>query len=96
MSDLDVEQVQRQFMAVAYEPTMKAARRAFWNWREHKREEATQTCIAMMWVQWLRVLKAGKKPESMLGSLIKFACLHVKYDRPVSIEQRARSFDVFD
>jgi hypothetical protein len=96
MNEIDWKQQQRRFMSIAYEPTMKAARRAFWKWPEHKREDATQTCIAMMWQQWVRVSKAGKKPESMLGTLIKFACLHVKYDRPVSIEKRARSFDLFD
>lgn len=97
MSEINWEQEQERFMSIAYEPTMKAARRAFWKWHERKREDAIQTSVAMMWVQWVRVVNSGKKrPESMLGGLIKFACLHVKYDRPVSIMQRSRTPDVFD
>ena len=96
MSEINWEAEQRRFMEVAYQRTLRAARRAFWHWRENKREEAIQTCLAQMWLQWVRILKAGKQPESMLGCLIKYACLHVRYDRPVSIMERARTPDVFD
>jgi hypothetical protein len=91
MDSLDWAAEQQYFMEVAYEATRKAARRAFWHWRENKREEALQTCLAQMWVQWVRILKAGKRPESMLGCLIKYACLFVRYDRRVSIVERAHA-----
>jgi hypothetical protein len=96
MSDINWEVEKARFMDVAYERTLRAAKRAFWHWPENKRQEAIQTCLAQMWLQWVRILKAGKQPEPILGGLIKYACLHVRYDRPVSIMERARTPDVFD
>jgi hypothetical protein len=93
---MDWEAEQARFMTVAYERTLRAAKRAFWGWRENKRDDAIQCCIAQMWLQWVRIVDSGRRPESMLGCLIKYACLHVRYDRPVSIMERARTPDVFD
>jgi hypothetical protein len=47
-----------------------------------------------MWDQWSRLLLRGKDPETMIGSLIKFAILWVPYDRKLG--GRARTPDVFD
>src|SRR5262249_40323749 len=93
---LNWETEQQRFMEVAYERTLRAAKRAFWHWRENNRDDAIQCRLAQMWLQWLRIVGSGRRPESMLGCLIKYACLHVRYDRPVSIMERARTPGVFD
>jgi hypothetical protein len=92
MNTLNWDQEQQRFMAVAYPAALKAAKRAFWNW--HKRDDAIQECLAKMWDQWSRLLLRGKNPEKMIGSLIKFAILWVRYDRKLG--GRARTPDVFD
>jgi hypothetical protein len=94
MNTLNWDQEQQRFMAVAYPATQKAATRAFWGWREHKRDDAIQECHAKMWDQWSRLLLRGKNPETMTGSLIKFAILWVRYDRKIG--GRARTPDVYD
>jgi hypothetical protein len=91
---LNWDQEQQRFMTVAYPATRKAAKRAFWGWREHKRDDAIQECLAKMWDSWSRLLLRGKNPETMIGSLIKFAILWVKYDRKIA--GRARTPDLFD
>ena len=83
-----------RFMQIAYPATQKAARRAFWNWRDDKRPDAIQECTVKMWDSWSRLLQRGKNPEKMLGSLIKFAILWVRYDRKIG--GRARKPDVYD
>jgi hypothetical protein len=89
------DQEQQRFMSIAFPATQKAAKRAFWHWREqHKRDDAIQECLAKMWDQWSRLLLRGKNPETMLGSLIKFAILWVRYDRRIA--GRARTPDVYD
>lgn len=85
---------QARFVAVAYPKTHKAARRMVWNWRENKRDDAVAECVAKMWDQWSRLVAKGKNPEPMLGCLIKFALLWVRYDRKLG--GRARTPDVFD
>jgi hypothetical protein len=90
---MDWEQEHRRFMAVAYPATQKAAKRAFWNWPEHKKDDAIQECHAKMWDQWSRLVQNSKNPEMMIGSLIKFALLWVKYDRKIA--GRAKP-DVYD
>jgi hypothetical protein len=94
MSILNWNVEHERFMSIAFPATQKAARRAFWHWREHKRVEAIQECHAKMWDSWSRLLLRGKNPERMLGSLIKFAILWVRYDRRIA--GRARTPDSFD
>jgi len=88
------EQEKQRFMSIAYPATEKAAKRAFWHWRQHKRDDAIQECHAKMWDQWSRLLLRGKNPEKMLGCLIKFALLWVRYDRKLA--GRARTPDIYD
>jgi len=47
-----------------------------------------------MWDQWIRLVQRGGDPEPILGGLIHFAIMFVKYDRKVA--GRARQPDVFD
>jgi hypothetical protein len=82
------------YLSHAFPAAQKAALRAFWHWREDKRTEAIQEAHAKMWDQWSRLLLRGKRPETMIGSLIKFAILWVRYDRKLG--GRARTPDVFD
>src|SRR6516225_11487314 len=83
-----------KFMTLAFPAAQKAAKRAFWHWKSNKRDDAIQECHAKMWDQWSRLLLRGKRPEKMIGSLIKFAILWVRYDRKLG--GRARTPDVFD
>ena len=94
MSTINWNVEHERFMSIAYPATQKAAKRAFWGWREHKRDDAIQECHAKMWDQWSRLLLRGKNPERMIGSLIKFAILWVRYDRKLG--GRARTPDVYD
>jgi hypothetical protein len=94
MRKINWQAEQDRFMAVAYPATLKAAKRAFWTWPEHKRDDAVQECLAKMWDQWSRLVQNEKTPEKMLGSLIKFAILWVKYDRKIG--GRARTPDIYD
>lgn len=94
MNGLNWEHEQQRFMQIAFPATQKAARRAFWNFPENKRSDAVQEAHAKMWDQWSRLLIRGKNPETMLGSLIKFALLWVRYDRKIA--GRARTPDIFD
>jgi hypothetical protein len=82
------------YLTHAFPAAQKAALRAFWHWRQDKRDDAIQECHAKMWDQWSRLLLRGKRPEKMIGSLIKFAILWVRYDRKLS--GRARMPDVYD
>ena len=79
---------------VAYNRTMKAAKRAFWGWHESKRNDAVAECVAKLWDSWSRLLVKGKNPEPMTSALIRFAILWVRYDRRIA--GRARTPDVFD
>jgi hypothetical protein len=84
----------KRFEAVAYPATQKAAKRAFWNFPENRRSDAVQECHAKMWDQWSRLRLKGKNPETMVGCLIKYALLWVRYDRKLG--GRARTPDVYD
>ena len=88
------EQEQQRFMEVAFEATRKAAKRAFWHWKSNKRDDALQECVSKLWDSWSRLLLRGKNPEPMLGCLIKYALLWVRYDRRIS--GRARTPDIYD
>ncbi len=83
-----------RFERVAYRRTLDAARTAFKKWHERKRDDAIAEMVAKMWDQWIRLVERGKDPERMLGTLIKWAILWVRYDRKIA--GRARSYDVFD
>ena len=94
MKSLNWQAEHERFEAVAYPNTQRAARRAFCHWRPDKRDDAVAECTAKMWDEWSRLLLRGKNPEAMVGSLIKFAILWVRYDRKIG--GRARTPDVFD
>jgi hypothetical protein len=95
MSVIDWNLEHKKYVTLALPAARKAAMRAFWHYREHKREEAIQECLSKVWDSWSRcVLHHGKRPETMIGSLIKFAILWVRYDRRIA--GRARTPDVFD
>src|SRR4051794_32097002 len=85
---------QERFMAVAYSRTPRAAQRAFKNWHCGRRDDSISECIAKMWYQWKCCLDKGKDPAKMIGPLIHWAIMHVRYDRKVA--GRARSYDVAD
>lgn len=63
---VDWQAEQDRFMAVAYERTMAAARRAFKRWHEWKRDDAIQECQARMWDSWSRLVQRGGDPEPLL------------------------------
>jgi hypothetical protein len=88
------EQEKRRFMTIVYRAILNAARRAFWHWRHCKRDDAIQECHAKMWDQRSRLVQNGKNPEKMIGPLIKFAILWVRYDRKIG--GRARTPDIYD
>jgi hypothetical protein len=92
MLDWSIEH--ERFERVAYRRTLEAARAAFKGWHERKRDDAVAEMMAKMWDQWIRLVERGKEPERMLGTLIKWAILWVRYDRKIA--GRARSYDVFD
>lgn len=91
---IDWQAEQDRFMAVAFRRTMAAAHDAFSGWHRRKRADAVAEMTAKMWDQWSRLLIRGKDPEAMVGTLIKWAILWVRYDRKVA--GRARSYDVMD
>ena len=83
-----------RFERVAYGRTLKAAGTAFKKWHERKRDDAVAEMVAKMWDQWARLLERGKDPEPMIGPLIHWAKMWVRYDRKIA--GRARSYDIFD
>jgi len=89
-----IQAAQERFVQVAYPKTLKAAHKAFRSWHERKRQDAVQECLAKMWDQWVRLVNKGRNPEPMLGRLICWAILWVRYDRRLS--GRARNIDVMD
>jgi hypothetical protein len=91
---MDLALEQERFVRVAYHRTLEAARKAFRHWHRRKRDDAVAKMMGKMWDQWWRLVARGKNPELMMGTLIKWAILWVRYDRRIA--GRARSFDVFD
>jgi hypothetical protein len=81
-------------MRLAYDRTVKVARKTFRRWHESKRDDAVQEAVTKMWDQWTRLAQRGGNPEPIIGGLIHYAIMFVKYDRKVS--GRSRQFDVFD
>jgi hypothetical protein len=91
---IDWKAEQDRFMAVAYHRCDRAARRAFRRWHSRKREDGIQEAQSKMWYQWTCCLEKGKDPAEMVGPLIHWAIMHVRYDRRIS--GRSQHPDVFD
>jgi hypothetical protein len=89
-----IQAAQERFVEVAYPRALKAAHKAFKSWHEPKRQDAVQECMAKMWDQWVRLVNKGCNPEPMLGRLIHWAIMWVRYDRRLS--GRSRNIDVTD
>jgi len=85
---------QRRFMESAHPFAVRAARRAFKNWHERKRDDAEAEFLAKVWDQWARLLMRGKDPEPMLWPLLHWAKQWVRYDR--RIVGRPRNLDIED
>jgi hypothetical protein len=85
---------QRRFMAVAFERTQKAAKRAFRGWPFSKQEDAEAEFMGKVWDQWRRLVEQDKNPEPLLYALIWCATKWVSYDRRIA--GRSRMFDIFD
>jgi hypothetical protein len=91
---IDWKVEQDKFMEVAFHRCERAAKRAFKKWPERKRDDAVQEAQSKMWYQWACCLEKGKDPAEMIGPLIHWAIMHVRYDRKVA--GRSQHPDVFD
>jgi hypothetical protein len=91
---IDWQVEQDKFMAVAFHRCDRASRRAFERWHSRKRDDAVQEAQVKMWDQWARLLIRGDDPAAMIGPLIHWAILWVRYDRKVA--GRGRNPDVYD
>jgi hypothetical protein len=80
---IDWRAEQDRFMSLAYIRCERAARRAFKTWHSRKRDDAVQEALSKMWDQWKRLLDRGKDPEPMIGPLIHWAIMWVRYDRRI-------------
>ena len=89
-----MESEQDRFMRLAYARTLAAARKAFRSWHDRKKEDAVQETLTKMLDQWLRLVQRGGDPEPIIGGMIRYALMFVRYDRKVA--GRARRPDVFD
>ena len=89
-----MESEQDRFMRLAYARTLAAARKAFRSWHVRKQEDAIQETLTKMLDQWLRLVQRGGNPEPIIGGMIRYALMFVRYDRKVA--GRARRPDVFD
>src|SRR4051794_12115255 len=94
ISGIDWKAEQVRYMALAYTRCERAAQRAFKKWHERKRADAVQEAQGKMWYQWRCCLEKGKAPAEMIGPLIHWAIMHVRYDRRVA--GRAPCYDVYD
>lgn len=83
MSEINWKQEQDWFMAVAFKRTEAAAHAAFRKWHRRKRDDAVAEMMGKMWDQWARLLMRGKDPEPMIGPLIHWAKMWVRYDRRI-------------
>ena len=89
-----MESEQDRFMRLAYSRTLAAARKAFRSWHVRKQEDAIQETLTKMLDQWIRLVQRGGNPEPIIGGMIRYALMFVRYDRKVA--GRARRPDVFD
>ncbi len=89
-----METEQDRFMRLAYRRTLALAHKAFRSWHSRKRGDAIQETMAKMWQQWIRLVSQSRNPEPLIGSMIHYAIMFVRYDRRVA--GRARHPDVYD
>jgi hypothetical protein len=93
MSTINWEQEKQRFMAVAYEPALRAAKRAF-RWHASKQDDAQAEFMAKMWDQWRHLVERKRDPEPLLYPLIHWAKRWVQYDRRIA--GRPRNIDLQD
>ena len=65
MNNPNWEAEHERFMTVAYDRTMKAAKRAFYGWHGPKQDDAIAECMAKMWDQWSRLLHAWSRTRTL-------------------------------
>ena len=94
MKNLNWEAEQQRFMAVAYEPGLRAARRAFKRWHPSKRDDAQAEFMAKLLDQWKRMWERDKDPEPLLYPLLYWAKQWCYQDRRLS--GRPRNIDIQD
>ncbi len=94
MKMVDWQAEHRRFMAVAYEPALRAAQRAFRRWHPSKRDDAEAEFLAKLWDQWKRLLERGRDPEPLLFPLLFWAKRWVQFDRRIA--GRPRNLDIQD
>jgi hypothetical protein len=85
---------QERFMTLAYTRCERAALTAFKKWHERKKDDAVQEALSKLWYQWRCCLEKGKDPAGMIGPLIHWAIMFVRYDRRIA--GRAPCYDVYD
>jgi hypothetical protein len=91
---IDWQVEQERFMTLAYTRCERAARRAFKKWHDRKKGDAVQEALGKMWHQWRCCLEKGKEPAEMIGPLIHWAIMFVRYDRRIA--RRSGCIDVYD
>jgi hypothetical protein len=91
---IDWKAEQDRFMAAAYDRCERAARRAFKKWPRRKRDDAIQEAMGKMWYQWRCCLEKDKEPAEIIGPLIHWAIMFVRYDRRIA--RRSGGIDVYD
>jgi hypothetical protein len=94
INNIDWQAEQDRFMSVAYQRAERAAWRAFKKWHPRKQDDAVQEALCKMWYQWWCCLEKGKDPAGMVGPLIHWAIMHVRYDRKIT--GRSRNIDIQD
>jgi hypothetical protein len=94
MSTINWHAEQQRFMAVAYEPALRAAKRAFRGWPESRREDAEAEFIGKVWHQWMCMLMRMKDPQPLLYPFLHWAKRWVQYDRRIA--GRPRNIGVED
>src|SRR5688572_4344258 len=69
---------------------IRHAQVAFRNYKEEKREDATEEALAICW-KWYRELSlAGREPDSFISSLATFACKQVRDGRTLCGQQKIK------
>ncbi len=94
MNTINWEAEQRRFMQVAYEPALRAAKRAFGSWHPSKIEDCQAEFMAKVWDQFRHLVELGRDPEPLLYPMIHWAKRWVQYDRRLS--GRLRNLDIQD
>lgn len=94
MSTINWEHEKQRFMAVAFDKSQRAARRAFRHFPDSKRDDAEAEFIGKVWDQWWRVAERGNDPVPLLYPFIHWAKRWVSYDRRIA--GRPRNLDIQD